>query len=77
MSVCQLSRGTDFQRAMLKALPPSSPTPHGTLFGLNDGDEMVGPSRAEAVSGGVVKLCRALRGDEEDLAQWVARDADG
>lgn len=56
--------------------PPSSPTPHGTVFGLNDGGEMVGPSRAEAVSGGVVRLCRALRGDEEDLAQWVARDAD-
>lgn len=45
-----MSRGTEFQRAMEKA----PPTPHGTVFGLNDGGEKVGPSRAEAVSGGVV-----------------------
>lgn len=57
VSVCQLSRGTEFQRAMTKALPPApSPPPHthGTVFALNDGGEKVGPSRAQAVSGGEV-----------------------
>lgn len=53
MSVCQMSRDTEFQRAMVKA-PTTPPSSHGTVFGLNDGGEKVGPSRAEAVSGGVV-----------------------
>lgn len=49
MSVCQMSRGTEFQRAMVRALPP-----HGMVFGLHDGGEKAGPSRAEAVSEGAV-----------------------
>lgn len=31
----------------------SARPPHGTIFGLNDGGEKVGPSGVEAVSGGV------------------------
>lgn len=66
--------------------PSPTTTSHVTLFVLNDGGEKVAPPpRADAVTRGVamaaisqgVGLCRALRSDEEDLAQWVARDADG
>lgn len=61
--------------------PSPTTTSHVTLFVLNDGGEKVAPPSQSRggdgdQSGMRVQDC-AERSDEEDLVQWVARDADG